>query len=127
MHNKKIKIIIAFDIGLKKIGIAIGNTLTKKARPLSIIKNKNINKTFNKIQILINTWKPSYFIIGVPYNNNIYKNQMHKYCLKFSKKLFLNFKIKVIKIDENYSSIIIKKKKKDSYSASIILQQYFNK
>ncbi|WP_339045108.1 Holliday junction resolvase RuvX [Candidatus Zinderia endosymbiont of Aphrophora alni] len=122
MKYKNIKIIIAFDIGLKNIGIAIGNTLIKKSRPLLTIKNCNIKKTFKKIKLIIKTWKPNYFIIGIPY----IKSNIYKYCINFSKKLFLHFKLKIKKINENYSSIIIKKKKKkDSKSASLILQQYF--
>lgn len=51
-------VILAFDFGLKRIGTAIGNELSRTARPLEIINAEANDIRFSKIGKLIEEWQP---------------------------------------------------------------------
>ena len=60
---------IGIDFGIKKIGIAIGQLITKKASPLKIILNSNNNINWNEINSVLLEWKPDVIVIGYPYTS----------------------------------------------------------
>lgn len=62
--------VLAIDYGLKRVGVAIGNTLTKNAEPLETIENKNDELTLARLTELVNEWQPKQIIMGMPYNPN---------------------------------------------------------
>ncbi len=121
--------LIAFDFGLKRIGVAVGNTFLKKPNPLSVIQaNKNIIR-FQFIENIINEWQPNKIIIGIPYRTNGSSHEMTTRCKRFANQIQGRFGIETVLVDERYSSIVVSSKSKkaiDSVSAAIILQQYFD-
>ena len=58
---------MGIDFGSKKIGFAIGQLITAKSSPLSIVINKNNQVNWTYIQHLIEKWKPNVIIVGYPY------------------------------------------------------------
>ncbi len=60
--------VLAFDFGLRKIGVAVGNTLTKTTMPLDIIYTKNGDAPWSDIENLLEEWKPLSVIVGDPIN-----------------------------------------------------------
>lgn len=58
--------LLAFDYGTKKIGVAIGNTLTGQARPLEILTSVQRDQRFADIGQLLATWQPDIVIVGLP-------------------------------------------------------------
>ena len=59
--------ILAFDFGTKKIGIAVGQTITKTSSPLAIIFNYRNKINWPEIEEILNEWKPE-LILGLPSN-----------------------------------------------------------
>ena len=59
-------IVIAFDYGLKRIGVAVGNLLTKSARPLRIIHWKKNDQKWAEITQVLSEWQPAAVVVGVP-------------------------------------------------------------
>ena len=57
---------MAFDFGLERIGVAIGNTLLKIPHPLITITGKNKYLKLEQIEVLVDKWQPSLFIVGMP-------------------------------------------------------------
>ena len=78
--------IISFDFGTKKIGVAVGQTLTKTSSPLSIIFNHRNKINWPEIEEVLNEWKPELILVGKPLNNKIF----HKYHLMLQKHLLNN-------------------------------------
>ncbi len=132
---------MSIDYGLKKIGFAVGQLITKKARPVKIINNKNNKEDWGLIHSIIKEWKPNVIVIGYPYSKS--KSKLLSQLEKFISKLKSLYKdeIKVVTISEYlsteesklvYSKIresnynIIKRKDLDDISASLILQSWFN-
>jgi len=138
-RSNEILTCLGIDFGLKKVGISLGQTITCKARPLSILKN---DKFFmENICKIIENWQPDVIIIGDPQtsNNTILARELGK----FSSSLETEYgsKIKIIKFSETLSTeeakmvfkelrknkaLNKKKKQVDDISACLILESWFN-
>ena len=79
--------IIAFDFGIKKIGVAVGQTSTYTSSPLQIIINKDDKINWEEINILLNEWKPELIIVGKPLNMDGTDSEIMKKVHKFFQKL----------------------------------------
>ena len=130
---------LGIDFGLKKVGISLGQTVTCKARPLSILKNDKV--FMENICKIIENWQPDVIIIGDPQtsNNAILTRELDK----FSSSLETEYgsKIKIVKFSETLSTeeakmvfkelrrnrtLNKKKKQVDDISACLILESWFN-
>ena len=142
-HNllSKDYLYMSVDFGIKKIGFAIGQLITKKATPLGIIYNYKEGVNWVDIDNLIKKWKPNIVIIGYPYANkkNKFTENLDTFITKFSSKyddlLEVVIFSEVLSTEESkeiYKEMrksqykISKKDDLDDYSASIILQSWFN-
>ena len=65
-NNFSDKLILGFDFGTKYIGVAIGQTTTHTARPLTCLKVKNQHINWQDIDQLIKSWNPGQLIVGIP-------------------------------------------------------------
>ena len=70
------KIVMAFDFGLKKIGLAVGQTLTKTAQPIHVFKAKDGSPNWESISEHIKQWKPDILIVGLPLNMDSTQSEM---------------------------------------------------
>ncbi|MDB2409207.1 Holliday junction resolvase RuvX [Pseudomonadales bacterium] len=102
--NKKNKIILGFDFGLKQIGLAVGQTLTKTARPLIVIKAKDGKPQWQDIEAQIANWKPDYLVVGLPLNMDGTESDMSVRARKFANRLHGRFGCVVELCDERLSS-----------------------
>lgn len=127
-------IVMSFDFGTKKIGVAIGECITYSSRVLKTINKKNYIQNIKKI---ILDWKPKKIIVGLPLDIYGKKQKITIKAEKFSHNLFKKFKIPVILHDERFTTIEAKhllfknggikkltKNKINSLSAKIILQSW---
>lgn len=129
--------ILAFDYGLKRVGVATGEIALKSAHPLTTLHNTPL--LFEKILALTVEWQPIRFVLGEPKTVNGDSTAITKNVHAFAKNLQNTFKIPVDLIDERYTSVIAEsllkkmgahfarhKGKVDALSAQIILQTWFN-
>lgn len=122
-------VILAFDFGLKRIGVAIGNTLLKKAEPLAIIHEAANTAKFNAVESLVMEWKPVTFVVGLPLHADGTEHDMTKRCRRFANQLHGRFSIDTVLVDERFSSCVLNFKQgeaDDAHAAALILQQYFD-
>jgi len=122
-------VILAFDFGLKRIGVAMGNTLLKKARPLMVIHEESGSRRFSAIESLVMEWKPTNLVVGLPFHADGTEHEMTKRCRRFANQLHGRFGIGTVLVDERFSSCILNFKQgeaDDAHAAALILQQYFD-
>ncbi len=132
-------IAIAFDFGTKKIGVAVGESVTKTGRPLRVLKVQNGCPNWALVKNLLEYWQPKFIIVGLPLNINGTKQNITIQAEKFAYLLEYKFNIFVEMHDERLTtveakSIIFKKNgfkalKQDSihsYAAVIILESWFS-
>ena len=124
-----VEIVLGFDFGVKRIGIAMGNTLTGQAQPLMVIRAIDNATRFQVIGDLINEWKPARLIVGEPRHPDGAEHDMTQRARRFANQLHGRFNLPVELVDERYSSAVIPQKRGeiiDAKAAAIILQQYFD-
>jgi putative Holliday junction resolvase len=124
-----VDIVLGFDFGVKRIGIAMGNTLTGQAQPLTVIKAVDNATRFQVIGDLINEWKPARLVVGEPRHPDGAEHDMTLRSRRFANQLHGRFNLPVELVDERYSSAVIPQRRGeiiDAKAAAIILQQYFD-
>jgi putative holliday junction resolvase len=117
--------ILAFDFGEKRIGVAVGNTLTKTAEPLKVIQEKNQPDKFQVIEKLIAEWQPQLLLVGLPTHPDGTEHEMTQKAKRFGNQLKGRFLKEVIWVDERYTSVSVEGGD-DALAAQLILQQYLN-
>ena len=130
---------LAFDFGTKRIGIAIGNTLLRRANPLTTITEEKTEPRFAAIAALLVEWQPGALVVGLPSNDDGTPHELTALCRRFANRLKGRFKLPTILLDERYTSLaasaqlneegIHGRKQKvllDQYAAQQILQAYFD-
>ncbi|MFZ6847075.1 Holliday junction resolvase RuvX [Undibacterium sp. RuRC25W] len=121
--------ILAFDFGLKRIGVAVGNTFLRQAEPLSIIHAATNDGKFAEVAALINNWQPVLCIVGLPMHPDGEAHEMTQRCTRFANQLQGRFNVPTALVDERYSSAVLDGKRGefiDDDAAALILQQYFD-
>lgn len=121
--------ILAFDFGLKRIGVAVGNTGLKQAQPLAVISEATNDGKFAAIARLIAEWQPARCVVGLPLHPDGAEHEMSVRCRRFANQLHGRYGIEVTLVDERYSSAVIQHRRGeqiDDQAAAIILQQYFD-
>lgn len=119
---------LAFDYGLKRVGVATGNSLTRQAQPLRTIAAEG-KPRFEQIGQLIEEWRPDALVIGVPFHPDGAEHDNTVRARKFGGQLRGRFHLPVHEVDERYSTteaIAMGARDLDAASAAILLQQYFN-
>lgn len=131
--------LLAFDFGTKRIGVAVGNTVSATARPLTTIDAEKNDMRFASIAELLKEWQPAALVVGLPCNDDGTPHEMTALSRRFANRLKGRFNLPTMLIDERYtsaaaSSVLDKegihgRKQKnliDQYAAQQILQAYFD-
>lgn len=124
-----IETIFAFDFGVKRIGVAMGNTMIRQAEPVKVISAIDNATRFADIGALLDEWKPARLVVGLPMHPDGAEHEMTARARKFANQLHGRFSLPVELVDERYSSAVISAKRGeviDDRAAAIILQQYFD-
>ncbi len=101
---RQILTLICFDYGKKRIGAAVGQTLTGTATPLETIPVTGGEPDWERINHLIHTWTPHALIVGDPLNMDGTRQQMTRAADRFSRELLDRFGLPVYRADERLSS-----------------------
>ncbi len=96
--------IVAFDFGLRRIGVAVGQNVTASANPLSAVRNTASGPDWQAISSVINEWHPSKLIVGMPLHEDGSPSEMGVPINAFITEL-ARFELPVEQVDERYSSI----------------------
>jgi len=129
-----ISTVLGFDYGEKRIGVATGQTITASATPLTTLTAINQKPDWDRIEKLINEWKPDALIVGLPTYLDGTFSEMTKKAQRFSRQLDGRFHLPVYLINEALSSFeaeqhIAKKDQHnkqeiDKMAAAIIVQSW---
>ncbi len=122
--------LLAFDYGAKKLGVALGNSLLRQARPLDLILEPTRDGRFARITALINTWQPERMVVGLALATDGSEQYATQHCRRFARQLEGRYGIPVVLVDERGSSVEAQKitghAPDDAVAAAIILQRYFD-
>ena len=127
MPERAARTILAFDFGLKRIGVAVGEPELRTAHPLSAVSR------FDQVESLVRQWRPARLVVGLPTSVDGKPHAMTRQAEDFARRLERRFKLPVARVDERFTSVEaesrlrgIKRKPVDSVAAQLILEQYFD-
>ena len=129
--------LLAFDFGTRRIGVAIGNTLTRVASPLTTV-DAPAGAPWQAIAALIEEWRPQRLVVGLPMHADGTPHAMTARARRFADELGTRFEIPVAMVDERWTTQIAQgrldaarggrngRAKRDQVAAQVILQAYFD-
>ncbi len=135
--------LLGFDFGLRRIGVAIGQELTRTATALITLKAQDGSPDWEQVAGLVRTWRPDALVVGIPHNMDGTEHELTHAALRFVRRLEGRFHLPVYRVDERLTSVeaqnIIatygrppgrrkkgKKTELDSVAAQVILQNWLD-
>jgi len=128
---------MAFDFGLRHIGVAVGNCLLETTQPLPILRAKAGVPDWDAVAGLIEVWHPDLLVVGDPLNMDGSDSELSERARKFARRLHGRLGLPVEMTDERLSSFAAKQNRReqghrgdfttqpiDSYAAELILQTW---
>jgi putative holliday junction resolvase len=98
------KIVLAFDFGLRRIGVACGDTVSRTASPLEALASGPSGPRWELIGSLLREWQPDLAVVGLPYNVDGSDSPMTSAARGFAAELAQRYALEVAMVDERYSS-----------------------
>lgn len=128
-NSKPEGVIIGFDFGLRRIGVAIGQTVTQTASPETIVNSKDGKPDWEHITKLFETWQPTAIVVGLPMRLDGTEQALTQPARKFGQRLHGRYQRPVFYIEEQLSSIEAEKrglrqKHIDDHAAQILLENW---
>ena len=139
-----VELILAFDYGARRIGLAVGDTVTRTARPLAAVGNapQAVGNALAAIGREISELRPARLVVGCPYNADGSPSALTRRAREFAAQLQQRFELPVVLVDERHSSQEaaarlreqrasgqrnrrVAKDDVDSTAAAIILERWF--
>lgn len=98
--------VLALDFGTRKIGVALGNTISGTARPLATLDHATREARMNAIAALVAEWQPAVLVIGRPVHADGTEHDVTKLADRFARELERRFSLPVEQVDERYTTQI---------------------
>jgi putative Holliday junction resolvase len=131
--------VLAFDLGLKRTGVASGELGIGVAHPLSVIHADSTQARLDAIAKLVDEWRPALLVLGLPTHADGSEHEMTRVARNFARKLESRFGLPVFLVDERHTSTAAEselhdagihgKKHRalvDAVAAQLILQGFFD-
>lgn len=131
--------VMGFDFGAVRIGVAVGETVTGLAHPLTMIASEPVAQRFEQIGALLAEWQPHQIVVGLPTYLDGGAHEMTQRCRRFGNQLHGRFNLPVAWVDERLSSAEAEQRLQqagqtarqakanvDAVAAQILLQQWLD-
>ena len=131
---------MAFDYGVRSIGVAFGTRLTGTGQELETLSARDGIPNWSDIEVLLKDWQPAICLVGNPLNMDGSESEFCLRCRKFANRLHGRFGVQIELVDERLSTRAAKDEAKlrgmgdnyrtspvDSIAARLILESWFNR
>jgi putative Holliday junction resolvase len=119
------RVVLGFDFGERRTGVAIANTVSGTARALTTIEAATNEVRWTAIEALQREWQPSGFVVGIPRHPDGTPHALTARCERFARQLEGRFGLPVARVDERYTSAVAAGERDvDAAAATLILQQW---
>jgi len=143
MPDQAARTVLAFDFGLQRIGVAVGEAELSSAHPLPALVALTQPGRLTAIEGRVKEWQPKLLVVGRPLGEDGAPHEMTRRAERFARQLNGRFRLPVELVDERYSSAeaesrvraayggrkaakLARGKALDSQAAQLLLEQYFN-
>jgi len=131
--------LLAFDFGARRIGVAVGTTRLRTARPLTTIDTERNDQRFAAIAALIAEWQPDRLVVGLPLHADGTPHEMTARARRFAHQLEGRTGLPVVQVDERHTTELARsalqaggrggrehRALRDAVAAQLILQAYLD-
>jgi putative Holliday junction resolvase len=135
---------LAFDYGRTRIGVAAGDSVTRRARPLTTLHCGAAGIDWPAINRVVNEWRPAFLVVGVPLNADGSRAELTRPAEDFARDLGKQHAIPVQTVDERFSSLEaadelrtarasgwrsrrVRREDVDAAAACVILERWFDR
>lgn len=128
---------MAFDYGLRQIGVAVGNCLLDTTQPLTTLPARDGVPDWAALTALVDEWRPDLLVVGDPLNMDGSPSELSARAGKFARRLHGRLGLPVAMADERLSSFEAKEQQRerghrgdykarpvDAFAAELILQTW---
>ena len=139
MVGGNVQTILAFDFGLRSIGVAVGHTLTGSARGIGVVQRRSGVVQWDKVDHLVAHWGPNALVVGLSLHMDGSPQSFHPQLKHFFSTLESRYSLPVFWADERLSTVeardylfaqggkkALSKENIDAESARIILEQWLS-
>ena len=98
-------LVLAFDFGKRRIGVASGDNVSRTASPLGGVASGPRGPQWNEIETLLRDWQPAFLVVGLPYNADGSEGPAAAAARGFAAELAERYALPVKLVDERYSSL----------------------
>jgi putative Holliday junction resolvase len=99
------RVILAFDFGHRRIGVACGDTITRTASPAGMVLVDASGPRWQQIHSLLKIWMPNLAVVGLPYNVDGSESASTGDARGFAAQFSERYSLEVALVDERYSSM----------------------
>ncbi len=130
--------VLAFDFGTRRIGVAVGNTLTRSARPLTVLDAAAGQARIADAAALVAEWQPGRVIVGIPVHADGTPHAMTRRAAAFARDLAARIAVPVEHADERHTTALAQDRldadragrrgraTRDAVAAQLILQGWLD-
>lgn len=95
---------LGFDVGTRRIGVAVGNAITGSARPLTVVMVRDGQPDWQQLDGLLREWQPDHLIVGLPLTLEGEEQAITRKARGFARQLHERYALPVALADERHSS-----------------------
>jgi putative Holliday junction resolvase len=99
------RVILAFDFGRRRIGVACGDTITRTASPVGMVPVDAAGPRWPQVESLLKIWMPNLAVVGLPYNVDGSESALTGDARGFAAQFSERYSLEVALVDERYSSM----------------------
>lgn len=123
---------MGFDFGMSRIGVAVGQSVTGTANPLTVLSARDGIPDWSQIENLISEWQPAILVVGLPLHMDGTNSDMSDRARKFARRLAGRFNLPTTTMDERLTTREAKEftngdEGLDAMAARLILESYFRR
>jgi putative Holliday junction resolvase len=97
--------LLGFDFGPRKIGVAVGQSVTGSASALTTVRSRRDKPDWSRIEQLVREWQPNGAVVGLPYNMDDTETELAPNARRFARQLQGRFGLDVHLVDERLTSL----------------------
>lgn len=123
------ELIMGFDFGTRRIGIAVGQRVTSSANSVGHVRARDGKPDWNAMDKLVGEWQPDLFVVGLPLNMDDTMSEVGEAAMKFARRLQGRYNIPFEMMDERLSTFEARQQEPediDGAAASLILTSWLS-
>ncbi len=98
------QMIMAFDFGTQKMGMAVGQSLIESANPLALFPMKDGIPNWDELLKIVKQYQPTLFLVGLPLNMDDTESELSTRARKFARRLRHQTNIETLMVDERLTT-----------------------